>query len=49
MGYMVSISGVAVCSSEKVARKFGDECFEIIANFLPRCSWEPVCNDVAED
>ena len=46
--YMVSVGGVAVWGSEKVAERVGDECSEIFANFPPRCSREPICNDVAE-
>ena len=45
---MVSISGVSVLGSEKVAEKVGDEGFEKIADFPPRSSGDPVCYGVAE-
>ena len=45
---MVSISGVSVWGSEKVAERVGDKGFEIIADFSPWSSGDPVCYGVAE-
>ena len=45
---MVSISGVSVSGSEKVAERVGDKGFEVIADFSPRSSGDSVYYGVAE-